>query len=288
LNPESAFHVFLLAGDRRLVSLPPYEHFSEQTMIKQGLLVRSAVPAVVLAAGAVAGGVTPIAWATGLVFGLALVLLTGWGLRRTGRGRFGPADWITFGRATLVGCAAELIADGQQPVAWLVGLIAVALALDGVDGQVARRTGTTSEFGARFDMEVDAFLILLLCVQVAETAGLWVLAIGLMRYAFVAASWAMPWLTAPLYPSMARKTVAAVQGVVLVGAVSEILPAAWTFAAVAVALTSLVWSFGRDVVWLARTRVPAARPSAIVAITRARRLRTPHHGTAWPGHNQAA
>jgi phosphatidylglycerophosphate synthase len=257
-------------------------------MIKQGLLVRSAVPAGVLAAGAVAVGVTPIAWATGLVYGVALVLLTGWGLRRTGRGGFGPADWITFGRATLVGCAAELIADGGHPHVWMVGLIAVALLLDGVDGQVARRTGTSSEFGARFDMEVDAFLILLLCVQVAETFGLWVLAIGLMRYAFVAASWAMPWLTAPLYPSMARKTVAAVQGVVLVVAVSEILPVTWTFAAVAFALASLVWSFGRDVVWLARTRVPAARPSAIVAITRATRRRTPNHGTAWPGHNQAA
>lgn len=236
-----------------------------------------------LTAGAVAGGLAPIAWATGLVFGLALVLLTGWGLRRTGRDAFGPADWITFARATLVGCAAELIADAHQPIAWLVALIAVALALDGVDGQVARRTRTTSEFGARFDMEVDAFLILLLCVQVSEKLGLWVLAIGLMRYAFVAASWAMPWLTAPLYPSMARKTVAAVQGVVLVVAVSEILPVAWTFAAVVVALTSLVWSFGRDVVWLARTRVPAERPAPIVVLTR--RL---GHGTALPGQNQAA
>ena len=120
-------------------------------------------------------------------------------------------------------------------------------------------------------------------VQVSEKLGLWVLAIGLMRYAFVAASWAMPWLTAPLYPSVARKTVAAVQGVVLVVAVSEILPVAWTFAAVVVALTSLVWSFGRDVVWLARTRVPAARPAPIAVLTR--RLA---HGTALPGHNQAA
>jgi phosphatidylglycerophosphate synthase len=229
-------------------------------MIKLRLLVRSAVPAWVLAAGAVAGGVTPIAWATGLVFGLALVLLTEWGLRHSRRTTFGPADWITFGRATLVGCAAELIADGGRPLGWLVGLIAVALLLDGVDGQVARRTGTSSEFGARFDMEVDAFLILLLCVQVAETAGLWVLAIGLMRYVFVAASWALPWLTAPLYPSMARKTVAALQGVVLVVAVADLLPRPVTFAAVALALTALVWSFGRDVVWLTQRR--PARVSA--------------------------
>ena len=37
-----------------------------------------------------------------------------------------------------------------------------------------------------------------------------------MRYAFVAAPGSCPWLNAPLPPSMARKTVAALQGVVLV------------------------------------------------------------------------
>ena len=231
-------------------------------MINQGLPLRSAVPASVLAAGVIAGGLAPIAWATGLVFGLALVLLTDWGLRHSGRGAFGPADWITFARAVLVGCAAELIADGGRPTAWLVGLVAVALLMDGFDGQVARRTGTASDFGARFDMEVDAFLILLLCVQVSRTLGLWVLAIGLMRYAFVAASWALPWLKAPLYPSMARKAVAAIQGVVLVAAVSGVLPHPLTFAAVAVALGTLLWSFGRDTLWLAQHQVALARRSS--------------------------
>ncbi|MEV7095953.1 CDP-alcohol phosphatidyltransferase family protein [Amycolatopsis sp. NPDC051045] len=254
-------------------------------MIKQDLLLRAVIPAPVLAAGVVVGGLAPLAWATGVVYGLALVLLTEWGLRRSGRPAFGPADWITFARALLVGCAAALIADGGFPIAWLVGLVGLALLLDGLDGQVARRTGTASEFGARFDMEVDAFLILLLCIQVSRALGLWVLAIGLMRYVFVAASWAMPWLTAPLYPSMARKTVAAVQGVVLVVAVSELLPAAVLFAFVAAALTSLVWSFGRDVRWLARHRVEQA-PGRIVAITRAS-LRRPM-GHVRPGHNQAA
>ena len=250
-------------------------------MIKQDLLLRAVIPAWVLAAGAVF--LSPVAWATGAVYGLALVLLTGWGLRRSDRPAFGPADWITFGRAVLVGVAAELLADGGRPVWWLAVVVAVALAMDGFDGQVARRTGTASEFGARFDMEVDAFLILLLAIQVSHALGPWVLAIGLMRYAFVAASWALPWLTAPLYPSMARKTVAAVQGVVLVVAVSRLLPPSVTFAAVAVALASLTWSFGRDVVWLARHRVPAQAPGRIVHLTRAT-LRRP----LGYGHNQAA
>ncbi|MCR6484117.1 CDP-alcohol phosphatidyltransferase family protein [Amycolatopsis sp. OK19-0408] len=250
-------------------------------MIKNEVLLRSLAPLAVLATTAFASGV--LAGATGLAYGLALVLLTDWGLRRSGRGAFGPADWITFARAVLVGCAAELVAAGGHPLWWLVGIVAVALAMDGFDGQVARRTGTASEFGARFDMEVDAFLILVLCIQVSRTLGLWVLAIGLMRYAFVAASWALPWLTAPLYPSMARKTVAAVQGVVLVVAVSGVLPAVLAFTAVALALTSLVWSFGRDTVWLARHRTPVA-PARIVEITR-----TPVKRPAFrPSHNQAA
>ena len=53
----------------------------------------------------------------------------------------------------------------------LVGLTAVALALDGVDGRVARRTETVTAVGARFDMEVDAFLILVLSVYVAAPAA---------------------------------------------------------------------------------------------------------------------
>ena len=64
----------------------------------------------------------------------------------------------------------------------LVSLATVALVLDAVDGWVARRTRTTGMFGARFDAEVDAFLILVLSVYVARSVGAWVLAIGVARY----------------------------------------------------------------------------------------------------------
>jgi phosphatidylglycerophosphate synthase len=131
-------------------------------------------------------------------------------------------------------------------------LASVALVLDAVDGQVARRTGTVTALGARFDMEVDAFLILVLSVFVATTVGWWVLAIGAMRYAFVVVGWLVPWLRAPLPTSMARKAVAAIQGVALVVASSGVLPGLYTTAVVVVALASLAWSFGRDVWWLWR------------------------------------
>ena len=145
----------------------------------------------------------------------------------------------------------------------LVAIAIVALVLDAVDGQVARRTGTASGLGARFDMEVDAFLILVLSVYVARPMGAWVLAIGAMRYAFVVLSWALPWLRGPVPPRFWRKVVAATQGVVLVFAAADVLPAPLMVAALAAALALLVESFGRDIVWLWRHR--AVEPQWLVA-----------------------
>ena len=124
-------------------------------------------------------------------------------------------------------------------------------------GQVARRTGTASAVGARFDMEVDAVLVLVLSAHVAGLVGPWVLAIGGMRYLFVAAGWVLPWLRGPLSPTTAGKTVAALQGVALVVASSAVLPATPTALLVAAALALLCWSFGRDVLRL-RVAVSAA------------------------------
>ena len=122
---------------------------------------------------------------------------------------------MTLGRATLAVGVAALVADSfarDTPVALLVALSAVALAMDLVDGWLARRTGRVSALGARFDGEVDAFLILALSVYVVPALGAWVLAIGLARYAFLAGEWLVPWMRAPLPPRRWRKVVAAAQG----------------------------------------------------------------------------
>ena len=136
----------------------------------------------------------------------------------------------------------------------------MALVLDLVDGKVARRTATASALGARFDMEIDAFLILVLSVYVAPSLGAWVLAIGLMRYAYLAATWALGWLRGPLPPRYWRKVVAAVQGIVLTVASAGVLPPALMVAAVALALALLIESFGRDVWWRWQHRRPDSRP----------------------------
>jgi phosphatidylglycerophosphate synthase len=169
----------------------------------------------------------------------------------------GPANQVTLTRALLSLVVALMVADSfVAPVArgLLVGTAALALALDWVDGQVARRTGTVTAFGARFDMEVDAFLILVLSVGASRWFGPWVLAIGLARYALLAAEQVWPRLRRPVPPRYWRKVVAAVQGVVLTVALAGLVPHVVTTAALVAALLLLAESFGRDVVWLALRR----------------------------------
>ncbi|MDR7276649.1 CDP-alcohol phosphatidyltransferase family protein [Catenuloplanes atrovinosus] len=214
-----------------------------------GLLAQFAVLGGLTAAvGLGAGG-----WVTGTVYALALCALLARAMHRSGLRVFGPANAVTLSRATLVGGVTALVTEARTPVAVLVVLASVALVLDGVDGVVARRTGSTSPFGARFDGEVDAFLILVLSVYVSYHLGWWVLAIGAFRYAFVAAGWHFTWLRGDLPVRYSRKTVAAVQGVVLVTAASGLLPGLVAGVLVAAALAALIWSFGRDIAYLHRT-----------------------------------
>jgi phosphatidylglycerophosphate synthase len=207
--------------------------------------------------------------AAGWVAGLACAVIMNAVLaRRLSRYRsdgLGPADWVTLARASLAVGVAALVAqsfDQRTSVTTLVSLTAVALALDLIDGWVARRTTTTAALGARFDGEVDAFLILVLSVYVARSAGGWVLAIGAARYAFLAAGWPLPWMRAPLPPRYWRKVVAATQGILLTIAAADVLPLAVSQALLVIALAVLAESFGRDVRWLWIHRMTTQSPVA--------------------------
>jgi phosphatidylglycerophosphate synthase len=198
-------------------------------------------------------GLSRAGWVVGATCGVITNAALARGLARYRPQRLGPADWVTLARATLAVVVAALVADSfvePAQVTMLVTLSAVALALDAVDGWVARRSETASKLGARFDGEVDAFLILVLSVYVARSTGAWVLAIGAARYAFFAAGWFLPWLRESLPPRFWRKVVAATQGIVLTIAAAEVLPPALTQAALVGALALLGESFGRDVWWL--------------------------------------
>jgi len=172
---------------------------------------------------------------------------------------FGWANRATLLRGSLVIVLVALapFADHIEDSLWLYGWMALlALILDGVDGKVARATGSQSEFGARFDMELDALFILGLCVAVLALgkAGIWVLALGLIRYAFMAASHVVHWLNSPLPESFRRKTVCVWQIVTLLVAVLPPVTDLFASITLATALALLAWSFYLDIRWLYRRR----------------------------------
>jgi phosphatidylglycerophosphate synthase len=200
-----------------------------------------------------------------------------------GRGRagFGLANQVTLVRAGLVCLAGgALLAGGPSSISeWsLAALVAAALSLDAVDGWLARRLRLASSFGARFDLEIDALLILVLALLVWQSGrvGPWVLAIGLMRYGFVLAGWYFPTLRGPLPPSRRRQAICVQQGVSLL--ICLLPPVGSTFANVSagLALLALLASFATDIIYLAGIRKSPAALGAVDRLTdRAILLSTP-------------
>jgi phosphatidylglycerophosphate synthase len=192
---------------------------------------------------------------TALAVVIALVAIPGF-KRRHPFARFGPANTVTALRALLVSVAAGLIGERfSNEVAFVAaGAGVLVTVLDGADGWLARRTSLVSDFGARFDMEVDALLILVLSVLAWQfgKAGAWVLASGLLRYAFVVAGWIWRWLRAPLPPSRRGKIVCVVQIAALVVAMTPVVPWPTSAAIAGAALATLSWSFLVDVMRLWR------------------------------------
>lgn len=196
------------------------------------------------------------AWKAPAAFSVLMLVSLGFVQQHHPFARFGPANQVTTFRALVVALIVGLVGELRLPV--LAGTAAAASVvvtmLDGVDGWLARRHRIASDYGARFDMEVDALLILALSVLAwrFDKAGVWVIASGAMRYAFVAAGVRWRWLRAPLLPSVRRKTVCVVQvaalTIVLVPLVTP--PISTTIAAIA--LAALIFSFFADILWLWR------------------------------------
>ncbi len=222
---------------------------------RQFLRASAAGVVLVLAAGLALVGIDAALWLAlagyGLGVGLVLVLLR----RGYPHGRLGLCNRVTLARLALT---AALLAPLVGPAsAWVVPAIAVlALSLDGVDGWLARREDLCSEFGARFDMEVDSALALILALNalVAGTAGWVVLLIGLPRYAFAAAGLAFPWLEGALPERFSRKAVCVAQIATLIALQVPLVPTEVANPVVAAVALALIWSFGKDILWLRQSR----------------------------------
>ena len=206
-----------------------------------------------------AGLLRPSAWFPFKVAGaylIAVALIASFASLHVPRREFGPANTVTLLRAALTALLFGVVLEAATPqVLWFCVVVAtLALILDGVDGWVARRRHATTGFGARFDMETDAalMLVLALLVWLLDRAGAWVLLAGVLRYAFVGAGLLTARLRGPLPPSVRRKTACIVQLVALVVALGPIIPPALASAAAATGLAFLVYSFALDTAWLVK------------------------------------
>lgn len=176
-------------------------------------------------------------------------------LALAGKHGLGWANRVTLLRAAITCALAGALVQPSlfiEQAGMIVSLALISLALDGVDGWLARRKGECSAFGARFDMETDAALILVLCagLWLSGLAPAWVMAIGLMRPAFLAGALIWPWLSNPLPDSFRRKLVCVVQVAVLLIALVPFVPGPLRLALLAGALLALVISFVMDITWL--------------------------------------
>lgn len=107
------------------------------------------------------------------------------------RGAHTPRRTFGWGNALTVLRFALSSAVGLAPASvptWCLGLTTLVIfGLDGLDGWVAKRRGENSEFGAYFDMETDAYFVLLagLTLYLRGRYGAWIILAGLLRYTYV-------------------------------------------------------------------------------------------------------
>jgi phosphatidylglycerophosphate synthase len=199
------------------------------------------------------------------LFSIVMLIALGHVRRHHPFARFGLANQVTTVRAVLVVLVASLIGEpGLPPVAAAAAALGLgATVLDGVDGWLARRAGTASAFGARFDVEIDALLIQVLAILAwrYRKAGPWVLLSGLMRYGFVAAGWWWPWMGGPLSPTLRGRMIFIAQALALLLAIVPAIPPPLSTAIAALGLAGLSYSFLVDTLRLRAAGRHIVKPS---------------------------
>ncbi|PZX14466.1 phosphatidylglycerophosphate synthase [Palleronia aestuarii] len=174
--------------------------------------------------------------------------------------RFGPANMLTALRAagTVVLAGYALAPEAVAATGRLVpiALAALLLAADGVDGAIARRSGLASPYGARFDVEVDAALTLVLSLLTWRLghAGPEILFLIAPYYIFCLLRQSLPWLGGSLPPSALRKAVCVLQVATPIALLVLDAPPPIGRALTFIAFAAIFWSFGRDVIRLHRRR----------------------------------
>jgi phosphatidylglycerophosphate synthase len=193
----------------------------------------------------------------GMLLYLAAATLAGYHLKRDyPHTALGLCNLVTLLRLVIVSLFFIVAIEKITPV-WATFAIAVfALCLDGVDGWFARTQGLSSDFGARFDVEVDAAfaLILSICAAINGASGFFVVLLGLPYYLFRVAKALLPWLRRDLPEHYSRKVVCVFQIAVLAALQLPVLSGGQLDTLVVLVAAALTWSFTRDIVWLWQVR----------------------------------
>jgi phosphatidylglycerophosphate synthase len=167
-------------------------------------------------------------------------------------GGFGSANAVTslrlFGSALLCGSSGVL-----EPHACSL-LAAAVLALDGVDGWLARATHRASAFGAAYDMETDAFYVAAsgFAAYRFGHVGLFFLTCGALRYLYVLTLAALGERDDDAPRTQLGRSVF---GIVAASSIVALWPVPGLAVPFAICATlALAYSFGRSLAWVLRTR----------------------------------
>ncbi|MBN2365930.1 MAG: CDP-alcohol phosphatidyltransferase family protein [Calditrichaeota bacterium] len=138
---------------------------------------------------------------------------------------------------------------------YLISLMAlIVLAGDGLDGKIARSRKETSELGEYLDKETDAFFLHIMIMSAVFKDILWegTVIIGMLRYLFV--------LTIFILGDLSKKERRSRSGryiyvFAVVSLILSFLPLPGIYIpAIFLATGLLLYSFGRDFIWLFSTR----------------------------------
>lgn len=206
----------------------------------QGTAAATLLPlhAVVMTTGYGIALVTHATWPAALLALCSFMVQIACAARRwTPDGRFGMANLVTLVRLLLLLVAAAWLSRFHD--AGVLALLAVSFALDAVDGALARRRGSVSEFGATFDTETDAVFVMILGLVLWRRAGFgdWVLVPGVLRYAFVLSLALAPATSRPVVRSRFGRRAFLASSILLLGALALQGPRGRVLAAIGTALS---------------------------------------------------
>ncbi|GAB4332976.1 MAG: hypothetical protein Kow0037_11000 [Calditrichia bacterium] len=165
---------------------------------------------------------------------------------------FGTGNSITAVR--LAGVWLLCYLGANLPPLAVFAIAATVLLLDGVDGLVARKRHEISDFGEFWDKETDAFLMLVLSARI-YLQGLgpaWLLVMGLMRYIFGIYVFLLKPPAKTERRSRRGRWIYVFSVAILL---SYFLPLpAWRDLPAGIAVLALLYSFGRDMLWMLRQK----------------------------------